>query len=276
MMKKKLITLMALAGMASAADTINIDFGRYDSQTDGYYNIHTAENFTTSNDRANYVNGGTSAETTHTLTLGNQTVTLTFGHYTGHAYCGGLGLIPTLTPGEENGWKNALSGTLPGGITGNVSDGLTSQNADGTGFYTLTFSGLQAGVYSICGMGGYNGNDTMSSITVSLGGNATANWNSQSATSNGWTTNASITSSNSINFANSAGGGNHGYYFDAQNIVVGEEGTLTLTIQGTGNAGYGRTPLNFISLSGEAIPEPTTATLSLLALAGLAARRRRK
>ena len=275
-MKKTLIALMALAGITYAADTVNIDFGRYDAQTDGYYNIHTAQNFTMSNDRANYVNDGTSEETTHNLTLGSQSVTLTFRHYQGDWYCGGLGLIPTLTPDEENGWKNALSGTLPGSIVGNVSDGLTSQNGAGTGFYTLTFSGLQAGVYSIIGMGGYNGNDTMSSITVSLGSNATANWSSQSATSNGWTTNATATSSNSINFANSAGGGNHGYYFDAQNIVVGEEGTITLTIQGTGNAGYGRTPLNFISLSGEAIPEPTTATLSLLALAGLAARRRRK
>lgn len=275
-MKKTLIALMALAGITYAADTVNIDFGRYDAQTDGYYNIHTAQNFTMSNDRANYVNDGTSAETTHNLTLGSQSVTLTFRHYLGDGYCGGLGLIPTLTTNEESGWKNALSGTLPGSIVGNVSDGLTSQNGAGTGFYTLTFSGLQAGVYSIIGMGGYSGNDTMSSVTVSLGSNATANWSSQSATSNGWTTNATATSSNSINFANSAGSGNHGYYFDAQNIVVGEEGTITLTIQGTGNAGYGRTPLNFISLSGEAIPEPTTATLSLLALAGLAARRRRK
>ncbi len=267
---------MALAGVAYAADTVNIDFGRYDSQTDGYYNIHTAENFTMGNDRANYVNGETSAETTHSLSMGTQSVTLTFKHTTGDSYCGGLGLIPTLTTNEESGWKNALNGTLPGGIVGNVGDGLTAQNGSSSGFYTLTFSGLKAGIYSLVGMGGYNGKDAMSSITVSLGGNATANWSSQSATSNGWTTNAGVTSSNSINFANSSGEGNHGYYFDAQNIIVGEDGTLSLTIVGTGNAYYGRTPLNFISLSGEAIPEPTTATLSLLALAGLAARRRRK
>ena len=40
------------------------------------------------------------------------------------------------------------------------------------------------------------------------------------------------------------------------------------------NNGKYRTPLNYVSL--KMVPEPTTATLSLLALAGLAARRRRK
>lgn len=45
----------------------------------------------------------------------------------------------------------------------------------------------------------------------------------------------------------------------------------------TGNAGAGQTvTISNIALSYTAVPEPTTATLSLLALAGLAARRRRK
>ena len=45
----------------------------------------------------------------------------------------------------------------------------------------------------------------------------------------------------------------------------------------TGNAGAGQTiTISDIALSYTAVPEPTTATLSLLALAGLAARRRRK
>ena len=51
-----------------------------------------------------------------------------------------------------------------------------------------------------------------------------------------------------------------------------------LTIHGTdtedNNNGKYRTPLNYVSL--KMVPEPTTATLSLLALAGLAARRRRR
>ena len=55
--------------------------------------------------------------------------------------------------------------------------------------------------------------------------------------------------------------------------MVGEDGTLTLTIQGDGSSNFGRTALNYLSLT--QVPEPATATLSLLGLAALCLRRRR-
>lgn len=68
---------------------------------------------------------------------------------------------------------------------------------------------------------------------------------------------------------------NKGLYSSVENIVVGEDGTLTLTIQGNGSSSssYGRTALNYLALT--QVPEPATAALSLLGAAALFLRRRR-
>ena len=271
-MKKTLITLLALAGVAAAADKVQIDFGRYDAQTEGYYNIYVAEGYTTSNTAANYVNGATSATTTHSLTLGEQEITLTYQHTTDQGYCGGKGLIPTLTTTEEADWKNAYVGDLPSGVQGNVWDGITTQSANDGGTHTLTFSNLAAGTYTLSAFGGYNGKDTMANMSITLGGGLSANWSYQGCLNGTWSESATATGSSiTMNTAGSEQT-DHGYYFTADSITVQEGASLSVTITGTG--GYARTPLNYVSL--QMVPEPTTATLSLLALAGLAARRRRR
>ena len=276
-MKKTLITLLALAGVAAAADKVQIDFGRYDAKTEGYYNIYVAEGYTTSNAAANYVNGATSATTTHSLTLGEQEITLTYQHTTDQNDCGGKGLMPNLTTAEEADWKNAYNGDLPSGVQGNVSDGITAQTWNG-GTHTLTFSNLAAGTYTLSAFGAFYGKDAFSAITVSLGDGLTANWSFQACETGTWSTNSTAISKNTVALNSSVAGGqnatpyNHGYYFTADGITVEEGADLSVTIAGT--AGYGRTPLNYVSL--QMVPEPTTATLSLLALAGLAARRRRR
>ena len=276
-MKKTLITLLALAGVTAAADKVQIDFGRYDAQTDGYYNIYVAEGFVTDNSAANYVNGATSATTTHSLTLGGQEITLTYEHTTGTdttgpTDCGGRGLMPTLTTTEEADWKNAYVGDLPSGVQGNVSDGITTQDKNNGGTHTLTFSNLAAGTYTLSAFGGYNGMDPMANMSITLGGGLSANWSYQGCLDGTWSESATATG-NSITM-NTAGNAqtDHGYYFTADSITVQEGASLSVTIAGTGN--YARTPLNYVSL--QMVPEPTTATLSLLALAGLAARRRRR
>ena len=274
-MKKTLITLLALAGVTAAADKVQIDFGRYDAQTDGYYNIYVAEGFSTDQHTANYVNGATSATTTHSLTLGGQEITLTYAHTTEVSDCGGKGLMPTLTTTEEPGdWKNAYDGDLPSGVQGNVSDGITTQAGNG-GTHTLTFSNLAAGTYTLSAFGAYYGKDAFSAITVSLGDELTANWSFQACETGTWSTDNTATSTSTVNLNSYVDAGdtpyNHGYYFTADGITVEEGASLSVTIAGKGS--YGRTPLNYVSLM---VPEPTTATLSLLALAGLAARRRRR
>ena len=270
-MKKTLITLLALCGVASAADKVQIDFGRYDAQTEGYYNIYVAEGFTTSHEVANYVNGATSATTTHSLTLGEQAITLTYQHTTGQDDCGGNGLMPTLTTTEEADWKNAYVGDLPSGVQGNVSDGITTQTSNG-GTHTLTFSNLAAGTYALSAFGGYNGKDNMANMSITLGDGLSANWSYQGCLNGTWSESATATGSSITMNTGGNDQTNHGYYFTANSITVQEGASLSVTIAGTGD--YARTPLNYVSL--QMVPEPTTATLSLLALAGLAARRRRK
>ena len=277
-MKKTLITLLALCGAASAADKVQIDFGRYDEQTEGYYNIYIAQGYDKSEQTANYVNGATSTITTHNLTLGEQSITLTYQHTSGDGNCGGKGLMPTLLPGEEADWKNAYSGNLPSDVLGNVSDAITTQRASDGGSHTLTFSNLAAGTYTFSAFGGFYGKDAFSAITVTLSDVLTADWSYQACETGTWTTNYTITDANSVTLNSSVAGGpdatscNHGYYFTAEGITVEEGASLSVTIAGAG--GYARTPLNYVSL--QMVPEPTTATLSLLALAGLAARRRRR
>lgn len=282
-MKKTIIALWALAGLASADGTVNIDFGRFDSQTEGFYNIHTAENFDrTDQGPANYVNGTVNDEehpetTTHSLSLGLRDITLTYTHTTGYGTYVGDGLVPTLTDSEEaGGWKNAFSAALPTGVTGNVHDGLTTQTPGGTGTHVLTFSNLAAGTYSLSAFGGFYGNDDMSPLSITLGNGLTADWTSQRLSGDAdaaWASASTASGSNITINGDTTDDANHGYYFTADGIVVSEGKTLQVTIAGTGTSN-GRAPLNYVSL--KMVPEPTTATLSLLALAGLAARRRRK
>lgn len=75
------------------------------------------------------------------------------------------------------------------------------------------------------------------------------------------------------NAGTSSATANKGLYSSVENIVVGEDGTLTLTIQGNGSSSYGRTALNYLALT--QVPEPATAALSLLGAAALFLRRRR-
>ena len=284
-MKKTIIALMALTGLSVAADdVVNIDFGRQTTTTDGYYNVFVDDdqNFAWNANVPVYVHGATSETSSHQLLLGEQNITMTYVHSTDQWNVSGMGLCPTLTPSEESDWKNPFSAELPSGVTGNVKDGLTTQTNDeaGGGKHVLTFSGLAAGTYSLSAFGGYYGKEGMSAITVSLNGTLTADWSSMTYGSNAWGALTSTDSASSITLSQSGSTStiNRGYYFTADQIVVGEDGILELTIHGTttgaNNNGKYRTPLNYVSL--KMVPEPTTATLSLLALAGLAARRRRK
>lgn len=105
---------------------------------------------------------------------------------------------------------------------------------------TLTFSGLAAGTYSLNGFSGasslakgvfsLNGADS-SEITAAVGTGAALSWS---------------------------------------DIVVGEDGTLSLTVTST----EGNLCLNFLQLT-QNVPEPSTALLSCLSLGGIFLRRRR-
>ena len=184
----------------------------------------------------------------------------------------------TLTPQEEEGWKNHMT-SVPTGWENTFLDGLTSQWTGSTGNkFTLSFTGLASGYYNLSALGGYYGKDNlMPSVELALSGEGLdCTKTTMSATSiNGG---ATFTSSAQTSLAATLTKGatsNNGYTFDVKNIFVGKSGALTITITGTGSENN-RTPLNGIKLT--QVPEPSMfgllAGLGALALVG--ARRRRK
>jgi len=198
-MKKTLIALMALAGMAMA-DTYTMPKGG--NLFAGAFTLEFTleENFAVTGDydilAAYYQVNGNSYNVNAFLLNSDKTLTLNRG--------------------------GALSATT---LTNDVTTGTTDKSTfttDGTTAYTLG-----AGTYTIKYLGGTNGS---AAAELYLDGTKVA----------GFT------------------GGNH-------NMNGFNQGGANLTL--TTNDSYGVTAT---------IPEPTTATLSLLALAGLAARRRRK
>ena len=139
----------------------------------------------------------------------------------------------------------------------------TYLNDNGSGAYTLTFSGCKAGIYDISVIAGaasymgsvYEGNDASAIYTL-----------------NG-------TSSYTIEGTNAAGGGYAGV-LEWKDVEVSEDGLLTLTVQGgylgdeNGVQKYTSAALNTMVI--KMIPEPSISALSLLTLAGMAARRQRR
>lgn len=237
-MKKTIITLLALAGVASADYTGSFSWGAQQG---------AAFTFEGTDAIALILEGGSS---------------ITAGYKTASSY--------------------------PGTFTPNVNVGGATPNTDGTpwtlDFAIVNYSGRELTINAITfdafafnGQGGPQTADTLTrDIVFSLTGATTASTTHSFAnvdtdpTKEGieqynWDTNPTLT-------------------FDAPVVIGAEDGSsarFTLKVSELNTASNGC----FIGLTGAtlvtpaptpAVPEPTTATLSLLALAGLAARRRRK
>ncbi len=259
-MKKSFIFfILSSVGSVFASSTDVFDFGRSDNTTSGAINISKTYN---SGDYSNPDPG------TLTNLTGSYSVEFLFGNLNNVT----SRLTPTALASEESGWKNAFAGELPFELGSTFSDGLTMQDAGGTAGVTLSFTGLQAGTYSLSVFGGFYGRDTMSNVSVTLSTIADLTVQSTNTTDGAWSA-STESRATTYQFNNSGNSSiNHGYALTADNIVVGDDGLLTLTVRGT-SGNFGRTPLNYVSLT--MIPEPTSASLSLLALGALALRRRR-
>lgn len=262
-MKQYLFSLALISSslLAVQAATVQIDFGRSDAATSGALNM-------------NYDNAAGA--------LGTMPGNVTLEWSTAAWPVGDDGHTTTKTPGEENGWKNPFGGSMPFSLGDSFRDGLLTQTTTGSGSFTLTFTGLAAGEYSLSLFGGFTGKDAFAAQTWTIGGADASNatWSNFGTDAGGaWNQLSTTTGDSSGTLApgNAADGSNasanKGLYSTVDHIVVGADGTLTLTIQGDGSSSYGRTALNYLSLT--QVPEPATAALGVLGLGALCLRRRR-
>ncbi|MEG1739880.1 MAG: PEP-CTERM sorting domain-containing protein [Akkermansia sp.] len=287
-----LIALSFACLTSSQADTVSIDFGRSDSQTAGSVNI-------TEKDLKFDAPASTPISTEEkSLVTMQGTVQLSVPKYSGSGGPTDLTVV----------WGKPLAGTVPS-FTGNDYESTELDGLRVSGKYgdktkpfqkvpdlVITFANLAAGTYSMEILSGWNGPNPMHpGLSFTLGGEGITttdtSWASKEANSvqtGSWTEKATQTGS-TLNTGLTIGGisekedagKNKGVVANASNIIVKEGATLTLTISGTVETDekymYSN-KINNIKLTSNnsAIPEPTTATLSLLGFATLILRRKRK
>lgn len=261
-MKKTLITLLALAGVASAAPVV-VTFGNEtaperDFITDSFfvsnvgettYELQNGATVTLTPSQGNLWAGSTDGSVEKTwgnaaaITAMNTALGLTDTNgFTADDFSTGSGIYYTAT---GNGGSSSTL-TLNLGETAKVGDTITL-------FVTAASRQQHTAGFSITGLGdditlsyaGLNGNGftAASGSSVSYSGDLAANWSPNTE---------------SVQIFQ----------------VTGTLASTTLTMSQPGTAKNGWQTLSYVVTP--AVPEPTTATLSLLALAGLAARRRRR
>ena len=245
-MKKTIITLLALAGVASAAPSLTLDFTTAPTDwTSGQWNGWNTPHF-------NYgENGATNAEPWKQNTLSTaitlspeEAVTITFSTY-GNG--GEQGLLFYLSSSTDN--YSVVTGTsynsnkaVDVGYLEKAIVPRTEQSQTSMGNV-----GFQTGTANLVTSFGSTSGTTLSTFnpltyTLTLDGSAlTVSVTDKDGET--WSDDYTIKS---------------GVTFDSIGFIM--------------DGGVGNVGIKNISI----VPEPTTATLSLLALAGLAARRRRK
>ena len=231
-MKKTLIGLMALAGVAFASQpaTWSTTFVSEEGSYTQTYTDYTATDWTKG--------------APFTLDFTGLTTTKPAGAYDGVEEYEASAIRPGTNVGSGGTWALSFTLTNMGDVAQEISDidlniflySNTGGNQGGTVKRTITFTML-------------SGDTTLSTITTLLSGSDTG----------------------------SLQGLDMPEFSDSITIGAGKSADFTLFVQrGPSEATGTFVGLKGATITANLVPEPTTATLSLLALAGLAARRRRK
>ncbi|MEG0334137.1 MAG: PEP-CTERM sorting domain-containing protein [Akkermansia sp.] len=283
-----LIALSCACLTSSQADTVSIDFGRSDMQTDGSVNI-TEKDLNFDAPASTPISTGEKS-----LVTMQGTVQLSVPKYSGSGGPTDLTVV----------WGKPLAGAVPS-FTGNDYESTELDGLRVSGKYgdqtkpfqkvpdlVITFANLAAGTYSMEILSGWNGINLMNAgLSFTLGGvgitTTNTSWEAQVANDVQPGLWESITSQtgNTLNTGLNAGssaetdaGKNRGVVANASDIIVQEGATLTLTISGDKTTTWDSNCINNIKLTSNntSIPEPATVTLSLLGFATLILRRKRK
>ncbi len=268
-MKKTLITLLALAGVAAGAQNLTINSsttGNFDSLNGGNNNtecnISVTETATIDRIDGSSINN----LTTITLTIADNSTfaingyaKLPFNNTSNKTY------NTSITLGNNSSF--VLTGTLNLGSRNGQATGIVQNSTitfgDGASITAQNISTVASagGTSSLTLTANFSSSDMLGLTDASIWGKHYER--TLITTTNGLTNystgNITLTKINELDLL---GYKNIGTITDASNLKAGEYGLLYAN--------------NTVKLVGSAIPEPTTATLSLLALAGLAARRRRR
>ena len=231
-MKKTIIALLALAGVAAAATEVNYTLTKDATATWGDPETETLGTGITFNETDDIL--ALTYLYTTMGTGGSASVEGSWESPTNKAYANTYAPKVQLQSGQSDSWTLTFS-------------------VKNTGEETITLTGFTFDGYCINGGGSDKSADIP--VTTSLTGAENAAVTLGRAGSTG-------TAEFSTNFV----------------LAAGESKTLEFTLGSAKNYATfaGLTGGSVSYVTGAAVPEPTTATLSLLALAGLAARRRRK
>ncbi|MEG0723606.1 MAG: hypothetical protein RR419_05240, partial [Akkermansia sp.] len=265
-----LIALSFACLTSSQADTVSIDFGSSTSPTDGSVNI-TEKNLKANPSATEKISLGSTMHGTVQLEIKGLTKysdsTKKNSKYSGHLE----GSVPSFT--ESNYDSSELDGLSFGG--GNDDKGIYQKVPD----LVITFANLAAGTYSMEILSGWSGTNPMhAGLSFTLGGvgitTDNTSWEAKQANNvilGSWTPMSNLPKGGTLKTELVAGTSttsdplkNKGVVANASDIIVQEGATLTLTISGNDNTtNWDKNCINNIKLTSKAIPEPTTATLSL-------------
>ena len=267
-MKKTFIMLLAMAGVASAAEP----FAEFFVVGDGSHNNDTGWN---GGPPTQLVVGTKDAETSEITALGTAQTwahvgCVTFDSNAGTMTTDGTGTVQYLNKNQSGITLNSMSYSFDASWTQNESGTsyFTALGEDGNSTYsfrigiidnkwTITSEGYGAMTLTTQGVAAASGSGTYIITSESVDGVQTINM---------YEDNILVLS-----------GSRDGQYGQPGNFKIGIGGCFGTTANAMSATFSNVTLYNqVIPVEAPVVPEPATATLSLLALAGLAARRRRK
>ncbi|MEG2327799.1 MAG: hypothetical protein RSB48_05840 [Akkermansia sp.] len=271
------ISALGVSFSQAATTVAKIDFGSK-ATTDGSTNISVDDAIAATQRDLVGMSGKVSLSSSTALTVSGKTV---------------KEINSTTWDGDPNTeWWDPIK-TTPSGhsYADSEKDGIATLNGANNFAPDLiiTFTGLEAGNYSMEVLSGFFSKNCIgSNLTFTFSGagldTTGTNWTSSviNNSDSGWQASSTAAGVSSLTtgtvYPTSSTSKDQGALVNANNIVVGSSGTLILTI--TSAAHDVNPPVNMINniiltKTDKSVPEASTATLSLLALAGLMLRRRR-